>query len=427
MIKDACIAVVLSAIATEIFAEQEGVKSEPLPSASGYLDNERLTGDWGGARAFLEESGFLVSAENVFEYSSVIDGGVNEGDSSRNLFVADLEVDTETLFGLKGGTFFVQFLSVTAETGGSGDAGDLQGYTNIESESTLNVLYELWYQQVWLNERVRVKAGKVDANTEFAYVAPLQDYTAAGELTHSSAGFQPTIAGFPSYPDPAMSVNLFLTPYQGNEIQFAVGYGLYDGATGVDGIATGARGPSSFISSSESDDYFHISEGQFSWDEAGPCFGGSVSVGGYYHTGDWETFPGGIKHGTAGFYATLQQQLTAPDEDDADRGLYLFGQYGYGDDEVVDVEQVYSAGAVQNGAGRFRPGDLIGVYASYADLSDDAAAGFEKDELAIEAIYRFMITPAVSIQPGVKYILNPSGDASVDDAVVGQLRLGIVL
>ena len=195
----------------------------------------------------------------------------------------------------------------------------------------------------------------------------------------------------------------------------------------MDGVATGARGPSTFFSGERSDDYFHIGEGQFAWDALGNLAGGSLSLGGWLHTGDWNTFSGGVDEGTMGWYATLQQQLTAFDPENADHGLYVFGQYGYGDDQVVEVGQVLATGVLLNGLGPLRPDDLFGIYASFADLSDDAAAGFERDELAIETLYRFMVTPAVSIQPGVQYIINPSGDPSVDDALIGQVRFAVVL
>lgn len=421
------IVVVLGVMASGVFAQSKPVVPVPHRSVVGCLVNDQLTGNWGGMRDALQESGISVSAENIVEYSGVIEGGVNQTDASRNLFSADLELDAEALFGLKGGTFFVQFLSVTAEKGGSGDAGDLQGYTNIESEQSLDTVYELWYQQILFNGRFRVKVGKMDANSEFAYVAPLKEVSAACEFTHSSAGFVPTIAGFPSYPDSAMSVNLFVAPYKGDGSQLMLAYGLYDGATGVDGVATGSRGPSSFFSDKKSDDYFHIAEAQFAWDDAGGLPGGSVSVGSWLHTGDWDQFNGGVQDGTAGWYATAQQQLTAPDAEHTGRGLYLFGQYGYGDDRVVEVGQTFSVGILQNGLGGFRPDDLLGVYASYADLSDDSAASFEDDELAVELLYRFVIMPSMSIQPGLQYIINPSGDPSIDDAFVGQLRFVVAL
>lgn len=386
---------------------------------------EGVTGDWGGLRSSLEDIGISIGAENVFEFSNVFTGGINKKTSYRNLFTIGLEFDTQTVFGLQGGTFFIQYLSVTAENGGTADSGDIQGYSNIENDRSLNVIYELWYEQVLFEDKLRIKVGKVDANSEFAYVAPLREFSAAGELTNSSAGFQPTIQGFPSYPDPAMSINLFITPYTDDNLELTFGYGFYDGAAGVDGVTNGSRGPSTFFDNDHSGDYFHIVEGQLAWNNLGKLPGGSLSVGGWYHTGDFMTFDGGKRDGTGGIYGTIHQQLTAPEGDQSDRGLYVFGQFGMADDDVAEIARVYSGGLVQVGLGGVRPDDKLGLYATLADLSDETAAGFDKDELAIEAFYRLQITPAIYVQPGVQYIVNPSGDSDIDDAVVGQLRVGI--
>lgn len=396
-----------------------------VPGAKPFSEWEGVAGDLGGFRNDLQDAGITIGAENVLEYSEVYDGGVEQQDSFRNLFTLGVELDTETAFDVPGGTFFIQYLSVTAENGGSADAGDLQVTSNIENDRSLDVIYELWYEQVLFDDKLRIKVGKVDANSEFAYVAPLQEFSAAGELTNSSAGFQPTIQGFPSYPDPATSINVFITPYTDENLTLSVGYGFYDGAAGVDGVTTGSRGPSSFFEDDLSDDYFHVAEGQLAWNTLGDLPGGSLSLGGWHHTGDFDTFNGGTENGTSGVYATVQQRLTAPEGEESDHGLYVFGQLGFADEDVAEVAGVYSFGAVQVGLGDVRPADKVGVYASLADLSDVAAAGFDEDELAIEGFYRLQITPAIYLQPGLQYIVNPSGDPGVDDTVVGQVRLGI--
>lgn len=396
-----------------------------VPGANPFMEWEGIAGDLGGFRTQLEDAGISIGAETVLEYSEVYDGGIEQEDSFRNLFTLGMELDTEAVFGHEGGTFFIQYLSVTAENGGSADSGDLQAYSNIENDRSLDIIYELWYEQVLFGDKVRIKVGKVDANSEFAYVAPLQEFSAAGELTNSSAGFQPTIQGFPSYPDPATSLNLFVTPYTDENLTLTVGYGFYDGAAGVDGVTTGSRGPSSFFEDDLSDDYFHIAEGQLAWNRLGDLPGGSLSVGGWHHTGDFDTFKGGTENGTSGVYATLQQRLSSPWGEEVDYGLYVFGQLGFADEEVAEIAQVYSIGAVQVGLGDVRPEDKMGVYLSLADLSDEAAAGFDRDELAIEGFYRLQFTPAIYLQPGLQYVVNPSGDPNIDDVLVGQVRLGI--
>ena len=423
------------AVSTEVTSGSQGEASPPGgPEVTPILGRDELLGDAFGLRPALRSRGVTLSVQNVLEYSEVYDGGVEQEDSFRNLFTFGVEVDTEEAAGLAGGTLFAQYLSVTAENGGSADSGDIQVYSDIESEHSLDTLYELWYEQSLLDDRVRLKVGKVDANGEFASVAALRPFSAGGDLTNNSAGYQPTIFPLPTYPDPAMSVNLFVTPYVDENFRLTLGYGFYDGAAGADNVRTGVRGPSTFFSDERSDDWFHVAEAELGWDHLGPLPGGSASVGGWHHTGRFARFDGGTEHGTGGLYATAQQQLAGPapdhiagDEGDAaaDNGLYVFAQYGLADGGVADVESVYSLGLVLVGLGGVRPDDEVGVYASLADLSDDPAAGFARDELAIEAFYRVSVTPAVYLQPGLQHVVNPSGRTDIGNPLIGQLRLGV--
>lgn len=172
------------------------------------------------ARQQASEKGVSFAAEFIYEYTNVLDGGVKRGGSDRNLLVFDAEFDLETIFGLKGATVFAQYQHATKERGGSMDVGDIQGFSNIELESSLDALYELWYEQKFVDGKYRIKVGKVDANTEFNFV------DAAGGFANSSAGFSPTIFTFPTYPNPAMSVNVFATLVENDGKAFTLGYGL---------------------------------------------------------------------------------------------------------------------------------------------------------------------------------------------------------
>lgn len=363
-------------------------------------------------------AGVTVSGEYVAEYSKVVAGGVRTAGSFRHLFTADLTLDMDTIAGIEGGTVFMQFLSVNAERGGSSDAGDIQVYSNIENDRSLSVLYELWYEQLWLSDRLRVKVGKVDANTEFNFVV------AAGDFTNSSAGFSPTIFVFPSYPDPAMSVNVFLDIYDAQGRTVTLGYGFYDGAAGVDGVPTGSRGPSTFFESEHSDDHFHIGEAALAWGGWGGWHDGRLAVGGWWHTGEFETFAGEAAGGTGGAYLVVEQRIYAPQGGDDPAGLYLFGQYGWADETVSEVGQHVAGGVVARGLCAARPGDSAGLYVSHADLSDEPGAGFDGNETVLEAYYRVGLTEDSYIQPLVQWVVNPSGGGQVDDAVVAGVRAG---
>lgn len=414
--------VALLAIVLAPAAAGEAPDAQPPQAAAGadgpLAERDALGGELWRQRSALAERGISVAAENTFEWSGVLDGGVNQRDAYRNLFTLDVEADLETMVGVEGATVFAQFLSVNAERGGSADAGDIQVYSNIESDRSLSVLYELWYEQLLWDGRVRVKVGKVDANSEFAFV------DAAGDFANSSAGFSPTVFVIPSYPDPAMSVNVFLTAWEGEDAALELGYGLYDGALAVDGVRTGSRGPSTFFSNDRSNDLVHFFQAALGWDALGGLPDGRISAGGWYHTGDFATFAGGTEDGTSGLFFTAEQRVLAPHGLDDERGLYLFGQYGWADEEVSEFAQHWAGGVVLRGVTNARPDDAAGVYITFADLSDDPAAGFVEDETAIDVYYRVQLTPAVYVQPELQYIINPSGDPAVDDALVGGVRVG---
>jgi len=360
----------------------------------------------------LERAGVSLGGELVLEYSGVIDGGVREHGSFRRLLTVDAEFDLEASLGLEGGTAFAQFLSVNAERGGSLDAGDFQGYSNIENDRSLDALYEAWCEQRFLDDRVRLKIGKVDANSEFAFVG------VAGEFANSSAGFSPTVQGFPSYPDPAFSVNAFVVAHEWDGASLTLGYGLYDGAAGVDGVPTGRRGPSTFFSDELSGDYFHVGQAEVAWER------GRASLGGWLHTGDFQRFDGGGSDHASGLFMTGEHRLTGGGGEEG-RGVYVFGQYAWADDDVSEAHQHVGGGVVARGLFGGREGDSAGVYATFVDLSDASGAGFARDEFAVEVYYRLAVTEGVWVQPGAQWVMNPSGDPAIDDAIVLGVRVGV--
>lgn len=398
---------------------QEPAPAEPAArdwfGSKSWWEWETATGDWGGVRAWFDEHGITIAGSYTLDWSSVWDGGINRRASTRRLFDVNTTFDLEKMAGLKGGSVFIDFYS-TDGRGGSDDAGDTHGISNIATGDNLDQVAELWYEQ-WLFERVlRLKFGKVDANSEFAFV------DCGGTYLNSAVGISTPVFTLPTYPDPAMSVNAFLYPTE----WMYVGVGLYDGAT-ADGIPTGRNGPATFFSDDRSDSWFTIAELGFTWSSVG-CLGhGRCCLGGWYHSADFERFDGTIDEGTEGVYVVAEQQLMrAGDKDDAaERGLYAFFRYAWADEEVSAAGQHFGGGLMLKGTFAGRDDDEAGIFVSTLLLSDATGATFEGDETAVELYYRLSLTPFFHITPDLQWIGNPSGDPSVDDAVVGALRFEI--
>jgi porin len=376
---------------------------------------ETATGDWGGVRSWFDEHGLTIAGSYTLDWSSVWDGGIRRGASTRSLLDLNATFNLEKMVGLTGGQVFIDFYS-TDGRGGSDDAGDTHGISNIQTWNNLDQVAEVWYEQ-WLFERfLRIKVGKVDANSEFASIE------CRGSYLNSAVGISTPVFTLPTYPDPATSVNAFIYPTS----WLYVGVGVYDGAT-ADGIATGRNGPATFFSDRRSDSWFSVAEIGATWDSVASMGHGRVCVGGWYHSADFERFDATIDEGTGGVYVVAEQQLLRAGEKDeaAERGLYAFFRYAWADEDVSAAGQHFGGGLMLKGTFPGRDDDEAGIFVSTLLLSDASGAAFEGDETAVELYYRFNLTPFIHLTPDVQWIGNPSGDPNVDDAVVGALRFEV--
>lgn len=317
----------------------------PLPSTEENVDTSRPfldwqhgTDDWFGLRPTLDDHGIVFEASLTSDFSYTPRRGLSPGRSfGRHLFDLNLTLSSDRLCGWPGGTFFLDFQTNNGPIG-SLIVGDLQGFSNIDAEGRTQ------FPQVWLEQRLfesalRLKVGKVDANSEFAYVS------AAGEFLNSSMGFSPTIFVFPSYPDPATAINLFWEPLDWSSL----GFGMYDGS-GQRGIATGTRFPITFIPSRGP--LFFITELTGKWALPVRELSGRGAMGVWYHSGDFERFTGGAQAGTWGWYSLLEQQLYQenPGLEEDDQGVEFFLQLGHADPRVSGVHYHLGGGLLWRGA-----------------------------------------------------------------------------
>ena len=221
----------VSELSDDDFLAQTAKDMDVAPPGAQPLD-EQILGLF-GVRKTMGEYGFSYEGSWTIDYSKNLMGGLNtNGDSIHNLFDLRLNVDTETLVNWEGGTFSLDFQNHAGQSP-SDDVGDIQGVNNTDADGRTQIS-EAWYEQVMLEKKLRIKAGKIDANTEFAY----PEY--GSEFLNSSFGISPTVFGLPAYPDGAFGFNAFVYPTN----RFYIGFGMYDGSGAEDGLATGSYGPS---------------------------------------------------------------------------------------------------------------------------------------------------------------------------------------
>lgn len=142
--------------------------AEPPPSAAPQYP---LTGDWFGARTTLADHGITAGGNILLDASRNLAGGIRQDESFRYLLDINATLDTRQAFNFHGGTLFIDFQNHEGPNATDDLAGDAQGFDNQDAPHFTQI-YQLWYQQLFAGDTLRLKLGKIDANNDFSHIEP---------------------------------------------------------------------------------------------------------------------------------------------------------------------------------------------------------------------------------------------------------------
>ncbi len=380
------------------------------PYAGGRLDTAiRQRGDWQPEHhAFLSQA-FHDVGPVTFEYFYVgeVMNNARGGITTRNatqyegLFDLTMQVDLEeTSWGVPGRVFVL--MQNTHGRGITEDfVGDAQVVSNIDTGDNIMQVSEYWWEVPLLDETLTVRLGKQDLNGEFLVV------DMAGDFMQSSFGISPQSA-VPTFPDPSMAAVILAQLTADWELKVGIWDGLPDGRTwGFSGT----------------DLTFTVGEIEYSYALADGTLPGVFDVGiGYLSAG--EISPGVRQSQAWGYYLDFEQIIFRenPCDEDDRQGMGLFVQCGFAHPrDAVLFKDYFGAGIVYNGPIPTRDDDVLGIGLAHARLN----LGGTGRETVVEVFYKAHLTPAVTVQPDLQYIADPSG--LYRDAVVLGLRFQVNL
>jgi porin len=329
----------------------------------------------------LNEHGISFQGLVVYDWSKEFDHDEEPASGfGRHSFDLSMPVDGKKAFGLDGSAGLVRLKNHMREFGET-CAGAAQLYSNIDASSR-TALYEIWLEQRLLSNRLRLKGGKIDANSEFAAVLTSADFL------NSSMGYSPTIMAFPTYPEPKLGMNIFVHPTTND----GLGVGLFQTA------ATGALA---------------IVEPSRNWNLGQSERPGRVSVGYWRLSGPVARFDGGKASGAQGFYTVLEQSGLRPSwlgKRGGERQLATFFQFGQAEGQVSPFTLHVGAGAVLQAPFPKRGHDAIGIAATWVHFSTHPGAGFDlPGELALEGYYKATINRHIALVQDFQFLHHPGG------------------
>jgi porin len=387
--------------------------TQPSPpadvAAAGGDANQHLSDTWlADERGKLADRGIVIDALlAMYAGQNFMGGATTSHGGAAYEFNLNFTMDSKKLAGYDGGTLFVNFRT---QDGLKHSLDGSFGNTSHLYEPQLTTVTELWYQQTLLDDKLRLKLGKIDANADFAFVQN------GGEFLNDFASYSATILAFPTDPDPALGALAFYTIND----HISVGIGTFDGSL-QQGVSTGALGPNTGFHSS-----FLISEADATWTLPGSR-DGRLALGVWRHSGSIDHLDNaGHDNSAVGPYVTLDQTLwrTNPNTDGDKQGLAMFALAGYADPRISQAAYQCSTGVKWTGLLASRPNDVVGLGAGYIGFSQAVNSGSNKSgETTFETFYKIELNPWFSIEPDFQYVIDPGGVSGRPDAFLGTVQI----
>jgi len=412
------------------------------------LERDQMTGDWAGARPLLSDKGLEIFGGYTVEVWGNTAGGLKTGAVYTGLLDFGTELDLEKAIGWQGASISTTWLWLSGRDASEDLVGNFLTISNIAGFNTLR-MFELWFQQNLLDDKISLRLGQLSADSEFL----ISDY--GGLFINGTFGW-PAFAymnlpnGGPGFPMGTLGVRLALTPVDWMTFQTAVFQGnVFAQDVNRHGFRWRLQAQNG---------YTFLTEAQFRWNhrEDEPGLPGQLKPGFWFQTGRFaDALAESTNSGNAGFYLVLDQMLYrehgSPSEpsrvpsdgksvadgtgaksfkspvtfEKSDQGLGFFGRVAFTPADRNFINFYFDAGLTYKGLIPTRDNDIVGIGFGYAQLSN-GARNLLKDEgaspigaeMVIEFTYQAAITPWLTIQPDLQYIVNPGGTSDQGNALV---------
>ena len=389
--------------------------------------NTGLLGDMGGLRTDLGKYGISFNASDSENLLGNFAGGVKNGATLQGVLTLGLDVDTGKAFGLQGGTLHVTALQLHGRPLTPSYLDNLNAANGNEGENATR-LWELWYDQQFLNNKFDVKIGQQSIDNEFIG----STYSALFVNTMAGWPLIPSVdlyGGGPAYPLSSLGVRLQTEPTSNTTILA----GVFDDNPGGGGFDDDAQqldhGGALFNLNTGA---LWIAEIQQSVKLGG--LPGTYKFGGWY---DSATFPDQrfdeMHRGNYSLYGVVDQTVWQS-KTDSSRNLNVFGRLMGAPSNQNLVSLSFNGGVTLAAPVPGRDNDSAGIDFGLGKVSDRAAdadrdAGLKPrgTEELIELTYQAQITPWLVAQPDLQYIWTPGGGIQDPNAPSHSLRNELVI
>jgi len=387
---------------------------------------ETLTDGFYGLNDKLADDGieFGFNITNIYQHN--VRGGISSGRKAGKVtgsYEMELSADLQKLLGVEGGTFFIMAEGSFSDGVDVLFVGSSLGINDDAAGNRSMDVHELWYEQLFADNTIRLTVGKLDLPRSFeGYGYPVGFDGSAYANEENTQFFNSALVNNSAIPIPekGLGISVFYQPDDSWYIAAAVADAEAD--VRETGFGTTFDGDSYF---------FYIFEAGITSQLDSP----KGRLPGEYRAGLWYD-PQPKAHSDAtdtyrddvGVYTSCDQMLYKENAHAEDsQGLGVFFRYGYADDKRNDITDFWSVGFQYQGLIEGRNDDVLALGFAKGVFSDKASTTYTDDyESAFELYYSAAVSPWFHISPNIQYVTNPGGDKTIDDAVVLGLRVRVI-
>jgi porin len=385
------------------------VKADPDEPKPDWNHGFHLTGEWGGARTWLEEHGITF---DILYAAEIFADAAHDVAGNNSAFTGHLDlavtIDTGDLGLWPGGSLY--FVGQTNHGNGINElVGSTSEVSNIEFAPYVQ-LGEFFYEQDLFNEAISIRLGKQDANREFGTPR------FGGNFINNNFGLIPSTP-FPSYPTNGLGAALIVKPVEWLSLKGMLMEGKPQvGSFGFDTAFVPDAGHF-LIFGAAAKHTFGPNERNTGTSSAG-FFRQQGPLPELADVPEPRTFDSNY-----GFFLQHDERIFLhPENKDDPRCFTLIARFGWSQPDRTAMPMFVGASLAYHGIGS-REDDTIGIGFGYFTVAKNlnGTPGPPGAEFFIEAFYKWRLTHFISLQPDIQYYRTPGGDGK--DALLVGMRL----
>lgn len=374
-----------------------------------------MTGNWGGLRDKLVDAGITPTAAYVTDVLGNPVGGIDQAIKYAGQLDVDLNLNLEKLLDLEGLQFHVSGSWSSGKDLSADDIGNIFTVSQIFSGDTVR-LAALYFEQSLFADEVNIRAGRIAAGDEFVTSPHFYDFV-NGAINGNTSSISINVPSFTTFPVMTWGIRARAKPVE----SLYVMAGVYNSDPSL------GRDSAHGVDFSFSGDVFMIGEIGYLHNQEQGATGlpGNYKIGGYYDSEDFTDLsdPAQEVAGNYGLYVLAEQMVYREGGAGSRQGLTPLMAFTFAPSDRNTLPFYFYTGLVYDGLFPGRDSDVTAFGLAYGKFSGDLSG--QDFEMVLEWTHKFVITPWLSVQPDLQYIIKPSGTSTIPDTLVLGAEIAI--